>query len=97
MEGYKRFTRVEKIKSILDNSYIKGGAKEYLNSKFYIDLGAVQQFSEYISESIDRSINFTDYLTDHLDRTIAYTEYVAESNFIHTKKPSKRSGPIRGI
>ena len=78
MEGYKRFTRVEKIKSILDNSYIKGGAKEYLNSKFYIDLGITQQqFSEYISESIDRSINFTDYLT--------YTEYVAEQNFIQKK------------
>ena len=46
MDGYKRFTRVEKIKFLLDNSYIKGGAKEYLNSKFYFDLGVTQQFSE---------------------------------------------------
>ena len=37
MDGYKRFTRVERIKFLLDNSYIKGSAKEYLNSKFYKD------------------------------------------------------------
>ena len=82
MEGYKRFTRVEKIKFLLDNSYIKGGAKEYLNSKFYE--GNI--FSQYVSESIDRTIKYSDYLTENLYRTIAYTEYVAESNFIHTKK-----------
>lgn len=84
MDGYKRFTRVEKIKFLLDNSYIKGSAKEYLNSKFYKDFDISQQFSGYISEQIDK----TDYLTEHLD--IAYIEYVAEQNFIHTKKPSKR-------
>ena len=83
MDGYKIFTRVEKIKFLLDNSYIKGSAKEYLNSKFYKDFR--QQFSGYISEQIDKSINFTDYLTEHLDRTIAYTEYVAEQNFIQKK------------
>jgi hypothetical protein len=71
MDGYKRFTRVEKIKFLLDNSYIKGSAKEYLNA--------------YISEQIDKSINFTYYLTEDLDRTIAYTEYVAEQNFIQKK------------
>lgn len=86
MDGYKRFTRVEKIKFLLDNSYIKGSAKEYLNSKFYKDFDISQQFSEYVSEQIDKSINFTDYLTEHLDRTIAYTEYVVEQSFIHTKK-----------
>lgn len=80
MDGYKRFTRVEKIKFLLDNSYIKGSAKEYLNSKFYKDFDISQQFSGYISEQIDK----TDYLTEHLD--IAYIEYVAEQNFIHTKK-----------
>jgi hypothetical protein len=85
MDGYKRFNRVEKIKSILDNSYIKGSAKEYLNSKFYKDFDISQQFSGYISEQIDKSINFTDYLTEHLDRTIAYGEYVAEQNFIQKK------------
>lgn len=81
MEGYKRFTRVEKIKSILDNSYIKGGYNEYLNSKFFE--GNI--FSQYVSESIDRTIKYSDYLTEYLDRTIAYTEYVAESNFIQKK------------
>jgi hypothetical protein len=85
MDGYKRFTRVEKIKSILDNSYIKGSVKEYLNSKFYKDFNIGQQFSEYISEQIDKTINFTDYLKLNLDRTIAYTEYVAEQNFIQKK------------
>jgi len=85
MDGYKIFTRVEKIKFLLDNSYIKGSAKEYLNSKFYKDFDIRQQFSGYISEQIDKSINFTDYLTEHLDRTIAYTEYVAEQNFIQKK------------
>ena len=83
MDGYKRFTRVQKIKFILDNSYIKGSAKEYLNSKFYVDPGA--KFSEYFSESIDRTINYTDYLKENLDRTIAYTEYVAGQNFIQKK------------
>jgi hypothetical protein len=62
MDGYKRFTRVEKIKFLLDNSYIKGSTKEYLNSKFYKDFNISQQFSEYISEQIDKTINFTDYL-----------------------------------
>jgi hypothetical protein len=62
MDGYKRFTRVEKIKFILDNSYIKGSKKEYLNSMFYKD---------FFTEQIDRSINFTDYLKENLDRTIA--------------------------
>lgn len=47
MDGYKRFTRVEKIKFILDNSYIKGSTKEYLNSKFYNE-GNI--FSQYVSE-----------------------------------------------
>jgi hypothetical protein len=82
MDGYKRFTRVEKIKFLLDNSYIKGSAKEYLNSKFYKNFNISQQFSEYISEQIDKTINFTDYLKVNIDRTIAYTEYVAEQNFI---------------
>jgi len=85
MDGYKRFNRVEKIKSILDSSYIKGRAKEYLNSKFYKDFNISQQFSGYVSEQIDKSINFTDYLKENLDRTIAYTEYVAEQNFIQKK------------
>lgn len=76
MDGYKRFTRVQKIKFILDNSYIKGSTKEYLNSMFYKD---------FFTEQIDRSINFTDYLKENLDRTIAYTEYVAEQNFIQKK------------
>ena len=85
MDGYKRFTRVEKIKFLLDNSYIKGSTKEYLNSKFYKDFNISQQFSEYISEQIDKTINFTDYLKVNLDRTIACTEYVAEQNFIQKK------------
>jgi hypothetical protein len=83
MDGYKRFIRVQKIKFILDNSYIKGSVSEYFNSKFYVDPDA--KFSEYISESIDRTINYTDYLKENLDRTIAYTEYVAEQNFIQKK------------
>ena len=57
----------------------------YLNSKFYKDFNISQQFSEYISEQIDKTINFTDYLKVNLDRTIAYTEYVAEQNFIQKK------------
>jgi hypothetical protein len=85
MDGYKRFTRVEKIKFLLDNSYIKGSAIEYLYSKFYKDFNISQQFSRYVSEKIDKSINFTDYLKENLDRTIAYTEYVAEQNFIQKK------------
>jgi hypothetical protein len=76
MDGYKRFTRVQKIKFILDNSYIKGSTKEYLNSMFYKD---------FFTEQIDRSINFTDYLKENLNKTIAYTEYVAEQNFIQKK------------
>ena len=83
MDGYKRFTRVEKIKSILDNYYIKGGYKEYLNSKFYE--GNI--FSQYVSESIDRTIKYSDYLMENTKKMIAYTEYVAEQNFIQ-KKPS---------
>ena len=82
MDGYKRFTRVEKIKFLLDNSYIKGSAKEYLNSKFYKDFNISQQFSEYISEQIDKTINYVDYLRGNL---YTYTEYVAEQNFIQKK------------
>jgi len=77
MDGYKRFTRVEKIKFLLDNSYVKGSAKEYLNSMFYKD---------FFTEQIDRSINFTDYLKENLNKTIAYTEYVAEQNFIQKRE-----------
>jgi hypothetical protein len=61
MDGYKRFTRVEKIKFLLDNSYIKGGAKEYLNSKFYKDFNISQQFSGYVSEQIDKSNELNKY------------------------------------
>jgi hypothetical protein len=37
------------------------------------------QFSEYLSEKIDKSISFSDYLSNnYLDTRIGYSEYLSE-------------------
>jgi hypothetical protein len=38
------------------------------------------QYSDYISESIDKSISYTDYLSESFDKSISYTEYLKSSN-----------------
>lgn len=38
------------------------------------------QYSEYIAESIDKSISYTEYLSDSFDKKISYSEYLKSSN-----------------
>jgi hypothetical protein len=76
MDGYKRFIRIQKIKYTLDNSYTKGYAKEYLSSKYYIDLNV--SYQSYVTEHI-KGIDFSEYIIENLDRTISYTEYITEN------------------
>ena len=37
-------------------------------------------YSEYVAESIDKSISYTEYLSDSLDRKISYSEHLKSSN-----------------
>jgi len=38
------------------------------------------KYSDYISESIDKSISYTEYLSDSFDKKISYSEYLKSSN-----------------
>jgi hypothetical protein len=38
------------------------------------------QYSEYLAESIDKSISYTEYLSDSFDKKISYSEYLKSSN-----------------
>jgi len=39
---------------------------------------AYSTYSQYIAESIDKSINYTDYIAENLNQTISYSEYLSE-------------------
>lgn len=44
-----------------------------------INRGVYSQFSQYIAETIDKSISFSDYLSNnYLDSRIDYSEYLSE-------------------
>jgi hypothetical protein len=36
-------------------------------------------YTEYIAENIDKSMQYNEYIAEHLDNAITYTEYIADS------------------
>jgi iron uptake system EfeUOB component EfeO/EfeM len=39
---------------------------------------AYVNYSEYVSEQIDKSMSYTDYVADNLSSIISYSEYLSE-------------------
>lgn len=39
---------------------------------------AYVNYTQYISEQIDRTISYTEHIAEQIDRTISYSEYTAE-------------------
>jgi hypothetical protein len=65
-------TQIQTMSDLKDN--IKKIRKKRKTSNVWI------QYSEYIAESIDKSISYTEYLSDSFDRKISYSEYLKSSN-----------------
>lgn len=79
MSRYNIYLRTEKAKKILDPTYkIDKSWNGYNNSKYH-NSGYIQ-YSEYVSEAVDRNIKFSQYISENLNRNISYTEYSESIN-----------------
>ncbi len=75
--GYKLYLRSESLKRILDSKYnVDKSITAYFNSKFYSR--PLVDYSEYVSESIDKTISYADYVSEYLNNVISYSEYISE-------------------
>ncbi len=46
------------------------------------------KYSEYIAESVDKSIDYAEYIAENLDKTIEYSEYIADIIDYHILYPN---------
>jgi len=65
----------ETIQIVVDeNKELKNKSKELETSK-----EKLVEYSNYISENLDKSINYQEYLAENIDKNISYSEYIAEN------------------
>ena len=76
---YKLYLRSESINKLTDFTYKQDKSLEgYLKSDFYkLSRKSIIDYSEYICESVDKTINYTEYIAKEC-MNISYSEYISE-------------------
>lgn len=85
-KDYRRYLRVESIKGLFRKSYKPLKGSDYFQtSKFYGPYigksNGYTEYSNYLAEQLDKTINYTEYLADKVSNSntyIKYSEYIAE-------------------
>lgn len=60
----------------------------------------MSSYTDYLAESIEKTIRYTDYISENLGNNIAYSEYLAESlngNLKCEKRRESRRNKIKVI
>ncbi len=74
--GYNSFLRAQKILKIFKGEVIDNSHNNYFGSRWYKPLGYLKgEYSQYLSDSLDRSINYSEYLSEKI-MNMDYLEYL---------------------
>ena len=79
-KDYRRYLRVESIKGLFRKSYKPLKDIDYFQtSKFYGPYigksNSYTEYSNYIANELDKTINYTEYLSGKVTNTNSYVEY----------------------
>ena len=54
-------------------------------------------YTDYLSENLERNINYSEYIAENLDKSITYTEYIAEHRDLAKEKRELREKKLKRI